>query len=132
MNVFSCEGRIVQDAELRTTNNGTQVAGFRLASNVGYGDNQTTLWLNCSLWGQRAEKVANSLKKGQQVMINGELSLREYQRNDGTSGSSLELRVNDFAYGKGGEAAGGQGGGYGGEDQTKGQGAGDMDDEIPF
>lgn len=131
MNVFSCEGRIVADAQLRTTNSGQQLASFRIASNVGYGDNASTLWIDCTIWGQRAEKVVQSLVKGQQIFVNGELSERTWQKDDGTEGRALQLRVGDFSYGK---SKGGEQGGMSdstGNSNTN-NGGGMDDDEIPF
>jgi single-strand DNA-binding protein len=130
MNSFNCEGRIVAPAELRETN-GTSLSSFRLASNVGFGDRQTTLWIDCTIWGKRAETLNPMLPKGQQVFVNGELSLRTYPKKDGTEGSSLSLRVNDLSFGKGagGEANGGNNGGVG---QTNNQSQEPLDDDIPF
>jgi len=126
MNSFSCDMRIVADAEVRQ-HNGTSFASFRGASNTGFGDNQSTLWLDCTLWGARGEKLAPSLVKGNQVFVSGDLSMRTWNKPDGTQGSALSLRVNELAYGKskGGDSAP-QGG------QTDNQSAGDEDDEIPF
>lgn len=129
MNSFNCEGRIVAPAELRETN-GTSLSNFRLASNVGFGDRQTTLWIDCTIWGKRAETLNPMLPKGQQVFVNGELSLRTYPKKDGTEGSSLSLRVNDLSFGKGTSDANGGGGNANG--QTNNQAMETLDDDIPF
>lgn len=66
-----------------------------VANNVGFGDRQQTLWVRVALWGKRAEgQLQNYLKKGQQVFVSGELTQREYQANDGTTRTSLELNAN--------------------------------------
>jgi single-strand DNA-binding protein len=65
-----------------------------VANNIGFGERQQTVWIRVALWGRRAEgSLQNYLKKGQQVFISGELSQREYQANDGTTKSSLELNA---------------------------------------
>ena len=47
---------------------------------VGYGDNEQTIWVDCSLWGKRAEsKLIEFLKKGTLVGVTGELGTREYE-----------------------------------------------------
>ena len=92
MNTFSCEGRIVQDAQLRQTNKGDPLSSFRLASNVGFGDNQTTLWIDCTIWGKRAQTLNPMLPKGQQVFICGELSERVYPKNDGKEGRTTSFK----------------------------------------
>lgn len=127
MNTFSCEGRIVQNAELRQTNSGDALSSFRLASNVGFGDNKSTLWIDCTIWGKRAQTLNSMLPKGQQVFINGELSERVYPKKDGTEGRSLSLRVNELSFGKGtGDSNGG------GQQQQQQQPAVEIDDDIPF
>ena len=94
-NVFSFTGTIGRDAEVRTTPNGQTVLNVTVANNIGFGDRQQTLWIRVALWGKRAEgQLQNYLKKGQQVFVSGELSQREYQANDGTTKSSLELNAN--------------------------------------
>ncbi len=93
-NVFSFTGAIGRDAEVRVTPSGQSVLNFTVANNIGFGDRQQTLWLRVALWGKRAEgSFQNYLKKGQQVFVSGELSQREYQTNDGTTRSSLELNA---------------------------------------
>ena len=94
-NVFSFTGTVGRDAEVRTTPNGQTVLNVTVANNIGFGDRQQTLWIRVALWGKRAEgQLQNYLKKGQQVFVSGELSQREYQANDGTTKSSLELNAN--------------------------------------
>jgi single-strand DNA-binding protein len=94
-NVFSFTGTIGRDAEVRSTPSGQTVLNVTVANNVGFGDRQQTLWVRVALWGKRAEgSFPNYLKKGQQVFVSGELTQREYQANDGTTKSSLELNAN--------------------------------------
>ena len=94
-NVFSFTGTIGRDAEVRTTPNGQTVLNVTVANNIGFGSRQQTLWIRVALWGKRAEgQLQNYLKKGQQVFVSGELSQSEYQGNDGTTKSSLELNAN--------------------------------------
>jgi len=94
-NVFSFTGAIGRDAEVRTTPGGHTVLNVTVANNVGFGDRQQTLWIRVALWGKRAEgQLQNYLKKGQQVFVSGELTQGEYQANDGTTKTSLELNAN--------------------------------------
>lgn len=94
-NVFSFTGTIGRDAEVRSTPSGQTVLNVTVANNIGFGDRQQTLWIRVALWGKRAEGTfPNYLKKGQQVFVSGELTQREYQANDGTTKSSLELNAN--------------------------------------
>lgn len=94
-NVFSFTGTVGRDAEVRPTPSGQSVLNVTVANNIGFGDKQQTMWVRVALWGKRAEgSLAQYLKKGQQVFVSGELSMREYQANDGTTKSSLELNAN--------------------------------------
>ena len=71
-------GRIGKDAELRSTKNGTQVSNFSLAVQVGFGDREKTLWVDCTLWEKQAEALNKFLTKGKMVAVTGELDCRAY------------------------------------------------------
>ncbi|MGN6282129.1 single-stranded DNA-binding protein [Frateuria sp.] len=76
---FSDVVRIGKDAVTRFTGAGKAVTGFSAAVDSGYGDKKQTIWLDCSAWGERYEKVAPYLTKGSQVFIQGELGTREHE-----------------------------------------------------
>lgn len=93
--------RLGKDAEVRYTQGGKAVAGFSAAFDTGWGDNKKTVWLDCSLWGERAEKVAPNLTKGLLILVEGDLGTREYEGK-----TYLTLDVRDFKFtGKGNDAA---------------------------
>lgn len=96
MNVLNAIGNVGKDAEVRFTGNGDAIASFSFALTSGYGDKQITTWLNCNLWGKRAETLAPMLLKGTKIGITGELTNRPYTAKDGTEKSSLEVRVSDI------------------------------------
>ena len=97
MSNFKDIGRIGRDAEVRQTNNGTSVANFPVAVDVGYGDNKATLWLDCSMFGKRAEGgLVQYLVKGAQVMVEGDINLRQYTKGDGTGGAAITLNIQDL------------------------------------
>ena len=97
INVFTAVGRLGQDAELRYTPSGKSVASFSVAVNVGFGENKSTLWVRCNVWGKQAEGLAPYLHKGDPVGISGELSNREYKDKEGQTKTSLEVNVRDVA-----------------------------------
>ncbi len=151
MNVWTFTGRLGADGELRTTQSGEKVLGFRVANDVGFGERKTTQWVDCSIWGRRAESLAPHLTKGKGVVISGEVTLREYEKRDGTRGAQMSVRVAEIDFmGGGREEGGGGGGGYGGGYESRGGSGGggsgrgpggggsapprhdDLDDEIPF
>jgi single-strand DNA-binding protein len=79
MNVLTISGNIGRDAEVRNAG-GTNVAGFSLAMKSGYGDKAQTIWVDCSLWGKQAESgLVQYLKKGQFVVVSGEMGTREHE-----------------------------------------------------
>ena len=130
MNVFSFTGNLGRDAETRHTQNGNAVCGFPVAAKAGYGDNEQTVWIDCSLWGKRAEGgLVQHLTKGQQVAVHGELSTREHEGK-----TYLQCRVNDVTLvgGKGGGQQAPQQAqpGYGGQQQAAP--AGVEQDDVPF
>ncbi|MFP5511920.1 MAG: single-stranded DNA-binding protein [Alphaproteobacteria bacterium] len=126
MNVWTFTGRLGADGELRTTQSGEKVLGFRVANDVGFGDRKTTQWVDCSIWGRRAESLAPHLTKGKSVVVSGEVTLREYEKRDGTRGAGLSVRVAeiDFTGGAREEGGGGSFGGGGGGYESRGGGSG--------
>ena len=78
MNVLTVMGNLGRDANVRQAG-GTTVANFSIAVKSGYGDNEQTVWVDCSLWGRQAEsRLVEYLTKGQQVVVSGEMGTREY------------------------------------------------------
>jgi len=96
MNNLSATGGIGKDAELRYTPSGDAICSFSFALSSGFGDKKVTTWLNCNVWGSRAETLAPMLLKGTTVGIVGELTNRPYKAKDGTEKFSLEVRVSDL------------------------------------
>jgi single-strand DNA-binding protein len=94
-NLFSFVGRLARDAEVRTLQSGHTLLSATLAHDVGFGDAKKTLWVRANIWGKRAEgKLADYLKKGQQVWVSGELSQGEYtDKKTNEKKTSLDLNV---------------------------------------
>lgn len=96
MNVFTFSGRLGRDAEVRYTPSGTAICSFAVANDTGYGDNKKTQWIDCALFGKRAEGgLPQRLTKGAHVVVSGEVTLNTYAKRDGSQGASLQVRVND-------------------------------------
>lgn len=106
MNSYQFTGNIGRDAEQKFLTDGTSIVSFSVAVKSGYGDKEATTWPKCTMFGKRGEGVFPYLKKGQLVGVSGELTLREYDKKDGSGkGASLEVRVNDLTLlGKKGDA----------------------------
>lgn len=71
--------RIGKDAVTRYTQGGKPVTSFSAAFDNGWGDRKQTVWLDCSLWGERGEKVAPYLVKGAQIVAEGDIGTREHE-----------------------------------------------------
>lgn len=81
--------RLGKDAVTRQTNGGKSVTGFSAAFDNGWGDRKQTVWLDCSMWGDRGEKLAQYLTKGSQVVVEGDIGTREH---DGKTYITLDVR----------------------------------------
>ncbi len=68
-----------KDAVTRHTGAGKAVTGFSAAIDSGFGDNKKTVWLDCSIWGERGERIAPYLLKGTKHLVQGELGTREHE-----------------------------------------------------
>lgn len=78
MAVITILGKLGKDVELKDVN-GTALAKFSVAENVGFGDKKQTIWYDVSIWGKQAQSnFVDYLKKGQMVQVVGELTTREY------------------------------------------------------
>lgn len=91
-------GRLGKDCVVNTVN-GKNVINFTVAHSEKYKDSQgnmqeKTTWVDCAYWTDRTA-VAPYLQKGTQVYVEGQPEARSFQRNDGTPGSSLSLRVRE-------------------------------------
>lgn len=94
VNVFTFSGRLGRDADTRFTSSGKAVTGFPVAVDVGFGDRKHPLWVDCSMWGDRGQNVAQYLRKGGTVTVTGEADMETY-RSQGGERTKLTCRVND-------------------------------------
>jgi|SRR5690625_3798333 len=79
-------GRLTRDPDLRYTPNGVAVANFTLAVNRPFTNqqgNRDADFINCVVWRRPAENLANYMKKGNMVGVDGRLQTRRYEDQDG-------------------------------------------------
>ena len=91
-------GNLGKDCVVNTVN-GKNVINFTVAHTEKYRDSQgnnqeKTTWVDCAYWTDKTA-VAQYLTKGKQVFVEGQPEARSFQRNDGTPGASLSLRVRE-------------------------------------
>ncbi len=96
-NVISMVGRLGQDAELKDVA-GTTVLEFSIANSTGGKDKEVTNWYKCALWGKVGEKIAQYLKKGNQIWVSGEFTARPWTNNEGAEKLSLDINVKSFDF----------------------------------
>ena len=130
MKALTIAGGVGKDAVTRTTQGSQKVTSWPVAVKDGWGQNEKTLWFDCSWWGQRGEKVASYITKGVKITVTGELSTREHEGK-----TYLTVNVSDVTL-QGGGQGNQQSGGYDQSPQGYGSGGrpgGDIDnDSIPF
>lgn len=94
MNNWSFTGNIGQDCVVAATPAGKTIAEFSVAVTSGYGEYEKTTWASCKIFGARAEgKLPGFLVKGQKVAISGEMTLRTWDKQEGGTGSKVEVVV---------------------------------------
>jgi single-strand DNA-binding protein len=154
-------GNLGRDPEMRYTPNGKPVTQFSVAVNQSTKNQQTgewteeTDWFRVSVFGDRAERAAEQLRKGNRVFVDGRFRTREFEGQDGQKRTSLDVtadnvislerRPRDDESGftgapvTAGAASGGYSGGGGGNSGGGGGGGGsrppadDTDlDDLPF
>ena len=134
--VITVVGNLTADPELRFTPSGAAVASFTVASTPRTFDRQAnewkdgeTLFLRCSVWREAAENVAESLAKGNRVIVQGRLVQRSFETCEGEKRTVVEMQVDEvgpslrYATAKVTRTPrGGGGGGFGGGQQQGGFG----------
>ena len=134
-------GNLTRDPQLSYTPNQTAVVDFGMATNRRWkGQDGTerdeTCFVDCRMFGRRAEVVNKYFKKGSQMFLEGRLTFDSWQAQDGSKRSKLRVTVENFEFVGSGQRASGQGQGQGyqaGADavpEAPGGSAGE--DDIPF
>lgn len=92
-------GRIVRDPELRFTPQNTAVATFTLAVNRRFknakGEREAD-FINCVIWRQSAENLANWAKKGTLIGVTGSIQVRNYENKEGQRVYVTEVLADNF------------------------------------
>jgi single-strand DNA-binding protein len=128
MNLGTFGGRIGRDAELKQLDRGESVANFPLAISVGTKAAPSTMWVDCSIWGKRAETLAQYLTKGSKITVSGRLTLEEFKKKNGEQGYRLHCNVAEV------DLHGGSSTGNSSEPSSRpaASNAPGIDDDIPF
>lgn len=96
-------GNLTRDPELRTTAGGMQILNIGVAVNDRRKNGQTGEWedcpnfIDCTLFGKRAESVSQYISKGSKVTIEGKLRWSSWEK-DGQKRSKIEVIVDDIEF----------------------------------
>lgn len=104
INKVFISGNLTRDAELRTTQSGAPIANFGVAVNErrknGNGEwEDYANFVDCTMFGRRAEAIAQYLTKGTKVAIEGRLHYSSWEdRNGGGRRSKLDVNVDEIEF----------------------------------
>ena len=101
-NFITFIGNLTDDPDLRFTQGGAPVASFRVASNRRYTDRsgnqqEETTFLNVNAWRDLAENAAESLTKGDRVVVIGRVRVRNYENREGQTVWVTEIEADEIA-----------------------------------
>nr|DAZ00129.1 MAG TPA: Single strand binding protein [Caudoviricetes sp.] len=103
INRVAISGNLTRDPELRQTAGGMAILGFGVAVNDRHKNQQTGEWedypnfIDCAMFGSRAEKLQPYLAKGTKVAIDGKLRWSQWER-DGQKRSKVEVIVDEIEF----------------------------------
>ena len=95
-------GNLTSDPELRFTPSGAPVASFTVAQTPRTFDKNRNeyvdgdaIFMQCSVWKDQAEHVAETLVKGMRIIVTGRLKSRSYEARDGSRRTVFEVEVDE-------------------------------------
>ncbi len=95
-------GNLGSDPEMRYTPSNRAVTQFNVAVNQSTKNQQTgewveeTDWFRVSVWGDRAERMAETLRKGNKVFVEGRFKTRTFEGRDGQTRTALEITADSI------------------------------------
>ena len=99
LNRVVLSGRLTRDPELRYSGSGTAILGFTLASNTYTGkEKDSVLFLDCNMFGKRAEALQSRLQKGQRVIVEGKLVLNAWTTQDGDKRQKIRAVIDNLFF----------------------------------
>ncbi len=99
LNHITISGRICNDIELKTTNNGVSVAAFTVAVDRNYNkEDKQTDFIPVVVWRQTAEFVSRYFDKGQPIIVEGRLQVRGYTDKEGNKRTATEVVANNVYF----------------------------------
>lgn len=121
MNNIVLLGRLTKDADIRSTQSGKVVASFTLAVDRPYTQNgkREVDFIACQIWGKSAEVLGKSVHRGQRILLEGRLQIRQYTDKNGNKRTAAEVVADRFEF-------------IERKEQTESQGMGNFGQQMPF
>lgn len=103
MNKIIILGNLTRDPQLSYTPNQTPVVDFGMATNrkwktQGGEDREEVCFVDCRMFGKRAEVINKYCKKGQKLLIEGRLTFDSWEAQDGTKRTKHRINVENFEF----------------------------------
>ena len=121
MNNIVLLGRLTKDADIRSTQSGKVVASFTLAVDRPYTQNgkREVDFIACQIWGKSAEVLGKSVHRGQRILLEGRLQIRQFTVKNGNKRTAAEVVAVRFEF-------------IERKEQTESQGMENFGQQMPF
>ena len=121
MNKIILLGRLTKDPDIRSTQSGKVVASFTLAVDRPYTQNgkREVDFIACQIWGKSAEVLGKSVHRGQRILLEGRLQIRQYTDKNGNKRTAAEVVADRFEF-------------IERKEQTESQGMENFGQQMPF
>lgn len=103
MNKVILLGNLTRDIELKTIPSGSIVGNVGIATNESYTNKQgekvdKVSFHNLTVWNKQAETLAQYTQKGSKLLVEGKISYRKWEKDDGTKGMAVDIIVDRFEF----------------------------------
>lgn len=142
LNQVTVTGRLTNEPEMRILQNGTKLTKFRMAIDDSYQDSAGTkhdraVFVDVSMWGERAQAAKNFLHKGMRIGLSAELEFSQWTQARPDTGeeeqrSKVSLRGRDFKFMEAKKEGGNSKPSKQEEEQEPVSSVDATDDDIPF
>ena len=110
LNHITIMGRLTKDPELRRTQSGTAVTSFTIAvdrNNKNQDGSRSADFIDCVAWRQKAEFICRYFSKGDPILVDGRLEMRNWEDREGNKHTNAEVNLSNvwFCGGRKREAA---------------------------
>ena len=103
MNKVLLLGNLTKDIELKTIPSGKVVGNVGIATNESYTDKDgkkidNVAFHNLTIWGKQAETLAKYTQKGSKILVEGKISYRQWEAEDGSKRMATSITVERFEF----------------------------------